>query len=139
MLNYHDHVDSGLKKTIETVVDAAFTHLKLDHDAILNVIMIDDVQMQTINQTYAQKNQTTDVLSFPSGLEGEIGDVFISLDQAKRQATDLAHSIEREVGFLCVHGLLHCIGYLHDTEEALAVMTDLQETILEEAKLPRVR
>lgn len=139
MLNVHDHVDSGLEETVKTVVKTAFTHLKLSTDDVLNVILIDDAKMQEINQTFAQKDATTDVLSFPSGLEGEIGDVFISLDKAKLQANDLGHSLEREVGFLCVHGLLHCIGYLHETEEALGVMTDLQETILEQAKLPRVR
>lgn len=139
MLNLHDHLDSGLDATIKTVVKTAFTHLKLSDDDVLNVILIDDAKMQEINQTFAQKDATTDVLSFPSGLEGEIGDVFISLDKAKAQAEDLGHALEREVGFLCVHGLLHCIGYLHDTEDALETMTALQETILEKAKLPRMR
>lgn len=139
MLNVHDHVKSGLTATIETVVEKAFTHLKLADGDVFNVIVIDDAKMQEINQTFAQKTHTTDVLSFPSGLEGEIGDVFISLDKATLQAADLGHSVEREVGFLTVHGLLHCIGYTHESEADLDTMTALQETILEHAKLPRIR
>lgn len=137
MLNIHDHVESGLTPLIKRVSEAAFTRLKLNDADSFNVIVIDDKKMQEINQTFAGHDHTTDVLSFPSGLSGEIGDVFISLDKAQAQAEELGHSLEREIGFLTVHGLLHCIGYTHENEDALATMTTLQETILDDVDLKR--
>ncbi len=137
MLNFHNHMDTALEPTIQKVVSVAFETLKLSESDVLNVIIVDDAKMQDVNRTFAGKDATTDVLSFPSGLEGEIGDVFISLNKAQAQAESLGHSLEREVGFLTVHGLLHCIGYTHDTEEELSLMTEKQEAILLSAELPR--
>ncbi len=137
MLNIHDHQETGLTDTVRKVSIEAFKALNLNETHVFNVIIVDDAHMQEINQTFAQKDATTDVLSFPSGLDDEVGDVFISIDKATLQADELGHSLEREVGFLTVHGLLHCLGYTHETEEDLAKMTELQETILAPLNLVR--
>ena len=67
----------------------------------------------------------------------ELGDVFICCDRAIEQAADYNHSIEREFGFLAVHGYLHLIGYDHMNEVDEKVMFSLQEEILAKANLVR--
>lgn len=59
-----------------------------------------------------------------------IGDLFISVDKAREQAKEYAHSFEREMGFLVVHGFLHINGYDHYTPEEEKEMFTLQEEIL---------
>lgn len=137
MLNIHDHQDVALNAVIKAVVKEAFTYLKIDPKITLNVIIVSDEKMHEVNQTFALKDSTTDVLSFPSGLDDELGDIFISLDKAKAQAAELGHSLDREMGFLTVHGMLHCLGYTHETDEDLSAMTTLQETILHAVDLKR--
>ena len=66
-----------------------------------------------------------------------IGDIVISLDRAKEQAEDYGHSLERELGFLALHGFLHLNGYDHQTEEEEVEMTGLQKEILEAYGLKR--
>ena len=70
-------------------------------------------------------------------MEDELGDIFIDLDQAFRQAEDYGHSITREVAFLAVHGYLHLCGYDHMTEEDEKVMFAKQDEILKAAKIER--
>ena len=61
----------------------------------------------------------------------DLGDLFINIDYARRQAKEYGHSYEREMGFLFTHGLLHCLGYDHMTESDEKVMFDLQKKILD--------
>lgn len=96
--------------------------------------------MQQLNASFRGKNKPTDVLSFCQ-LEGEampfageeilLGDVIISIETAARQARDLNHSMERELGFLLVHGALHLCGYDHDTAARRRIMWQKQDTIVE--------
>src|SRR5699024_8199006 len=66
-----------------------------------------------------------------------LGDLFISIDKAEDQAEAFGHSLERELGFLTVHGFLHLNGYDHQTEAEEKEMFSLQEEILEENGLER--
>ena len=59
-----------------------------------------------------------------------LGEIYISFDKAREQATSYGHSLDRELKFLFVHGLLHLLGYDHMTEEDEKVMFALQEEIL---------
>jgi probable rRNA maturation factor len=75
--------------------------------------------------------------------EGEVtlaeplGDIIISVPRAIAQAEEYGHSVEREIGFLFVHGFLHLIGYDHETEEDEKNMFTKQENILEKAGISR--
>jgi probable rRNA maturation factor len=69
--------------------------------------------------------------------EEPLGDIIISVPRAIEQSEDYGHSVERELGFLFVHGFLHLIGYDHDTETAEKEMFAKQEQILEQAGLIR--
>ncbi len=63
--------------------------------------------------------------------EKDLGDLFINIDYAKKQAKEYGHSYQREIGFLFTHGLLHCLGYDHMEPKDEKVMFALQDQILD--------
>ena len=66
-----------------------------------------------------------------------LGDIVISVPRAVSQAEEYGHSVERELGFLFVHGFLHLLGYDHDAEEKERAMFARQEEVLAKAGLTR--
>jgi len=108
-----------------------------------NIIFVNDEYIQTINRDYRNIDRVTDVISFAlcddpnNEFENELGDIFIDIDQAIRQASEYGHSIEREVAFLAVHGYLHLCGYDHMTKEDEEIMFNKQDEILNKAKITR--
>ncbi len=82
----------------------------------LGVRFCGDRQMRQVNREFRSQNETTDVLSFP-GEEGHLGDILISVPKAQRQAAAARHTLERELKTLLLHGVLHCLGYDHETDE----------------------
>ena len=98
---------------------------KLDEEITeVSIAFIDDVAMTELNKKFRGKKKTTDVLTFPaddsynepSASGKPLGDIVISVDQARRQAADEKHSLATEVRYLVVHGLLHALGYDHETD-----------------------
>ncbi|MCG0238719.1 MAG: rRNA maturation RNase YbeY [Firmicutes bacterium] len=112
-------------------------------DAVeLSITFVDDAEIQALNREYRGKDRPTDVLSFAL-LEGEelaraagdgeplaLGDVVVSLERARAQAEEYGHRFEREVGFLICHGILHLLGYDHQTPEDEARMHGKAEEVL---------
>ena len=102
------------------------------------VIFVDNNEIHELNKTYRNIDRETDVISF--ALEDEkkedftktrlLGDIYISIDKAKEQAISYEHSLERELSFLAVHGLLHLLGYDHMTKEDEKIMFTKQKEIL---------
>lgn len=95
----------------------------------VNIIFVNDQFIRNLNQRFRSKDCPTDVLSFPFEIPEFLGEIYISLDTAKRQAAEYNHSIEREIAFLTVHGLLHLLGYNHG-EEPNPEMRAKEEEIL---------
>jgi probable rRNA maturation factor len=81
----------------------------------LGVRFAGDRAMRRANRAFRAKDQTTDVLSFPGG-GGHLGDVLISVPQARRQAAAAGRDPEREVQVLLLHGVLHCLGHDHEAD-----------------------
>ena len=107
--------------------------------ATIDVIIVSSKAMRYYNRTYREKDYPTDVLSFPfyEGVfppnfpqEIPLGQIIINYQKASSQAKAYGHSPTREFSFLFVHGLLHILGYHHDTIEAEQTMIQLQNTIL---------
>lgn len=82
-------------------------------DAEINVVFIDDRKMINLNGLYLDHWHATDVLSFPMKENGKNieGEVYINLDQARRQAQDYKVSFREEYSRLVIHGVLHLLGY----------------------------
>jgi len=81
--------------------------------------LVGDRKMLALQREFRGLDRTTDVLSFPgeAGPDGlHLGDVVISVPRAAAQAAERGHSIERELRLLALHGLLHCLGYDHETD-----------------------
>ena len=110
----------------------------LDQDHLeLAILITNDEKMRELNGQYRQKDRTTDVLSFPNedepmpGEPRHLGDIAISYDQARRQAEEIGQPLDIEMRFLCLHGVLHLLGYDHETDngEMLALQSDLKSRL----------
>ena len=133
--NYQTVYEELLKKTIN--------HLSLNFDPYLSVTIVNNDYIHEINRTYRHIDRPTDVISFAflddvpnkeALLQSKqmvvLGDIYISYEKAEEQAKSYGHSLERELKFLFVHGLLHLLGYDHMNEEDEKVMFRLQDEIL---------
>lgn len=87
----------------------------------LGVRLVDDEEMTELNRRFRHRSGTTDVLSFeaPPGPEetAHVGDVVLSVPTARRQAHEAGHDLDRELRILLLHGVLHCLGYDHETDD----------------------
>ena len=91
----------------------------------VNVLVTSSSELRSLNRRFRGKDQPTDVLSFPPGpifVDGLAGDIAISADIAKQNARQLGHSAAQEIKILALHGVLHLVGYDHETDHgAMAV------------------
>ncbi len=119
-----------LKMLIRRAVDATLSFEGYENDCEVSVTFTDNESIHLLNEQYRGVDRPTDVLSFPltdfsgNGEEPAIdaplvslGDIVISLEKAAEQANEFGHSFERETAFLCVHSMLHLLGYDHETSE----------------------
>jgi probable rRNA maturation factor len=92
----------------------------------VSIALVTDETMTGLNRKFRRKSKTTDVLTFPAddsyndpSQKGRrpLGDIVISVDQARRQAMDEKHSLATEVRYLILHGVLHALGYDHETDQ----------------------
>ena len=126
-------------ETIENLLNFIIKKEKLEN-CLFNIIIVDNEYIHKINKEYRGIDRPTDVISF--ALEDEkdfieyefrvLGDIYISLDKVKEQASMYGHSFLRELSFLTVHGLLHLLGYDHMVKEEEEVMFKKQDEILNE-------
>ena len=134
-----------LKMLVRAAIEATLDYEQYGNPIEVSVTFTDDADIRKLNRQFRNIDRSTDVLSFPlfdySGEEeeppvdelmGMLGDIVISLETAKRQAEEYGHSFEREAAFLCVHSMLHLLGYDHETGETdEAEMRRRQSEILE--------
>ena len=133
-------------ETVRTVLQKTAELLELADETEISVLLVDNATIQELNRDYREKDAPTDVLSFPleEELEGDtepeiiggptsrmLGDIVISVEKAVTQAAEYGHSVERELAFLLVHGLLHLLGHDHEKdEEAKKLMRSEEKRIL---------
>jgi probable rRNA maturation factor len=147
MENEYEIIDNDLYKDydyLEDLLEYTLEHENVEN-AIFSVIFVDDEEIHRINKEYRHVDRVTDVISFAFEDNEEkiynniriLGDIYICIPQMKRQATSYGHSEKRELSFLCVHGLLHLLGYDHMNESDEKIMFGLQELILDEQNIKR--
>ena len=105
----------------------------------VSIAFVDDEAMTSLNRKFRKKNKTTDVLTFPAddsyadpnAAGRPLGDIVISIDQARRQAAEQKHALATEVRYLLLHGILHALGYDHETDhgEMNALEVDVRAAV----------
>ncbi len=108
-------------------------------DGQVDLVLVGDRKIRAMNKEFRKKDKATDVISFAylevTDYEREpgdiiVGDIFISVDTAKRQAVEKGHDLKKEMAILFVHGLLHCMGFDHNTDEEEVEMEGWAEKVL---------
>ena len=135
---------------VDTVRKAAYTVGELYglDNAEVSITFTDNEHIHEINRDYRNVDRPTDVISFAlnEGDEPEIeggapvnvlGDIIISVEKAVEQASDYGHSVEREVAFLTVHGMLHLLGYDHIEEDDRKEMRREEDFVMEKLGIGR--
>lgn len=139
-------VDGEIKELeeVKRFIEFTLKDQNLDN-VVFNVIIVDNEEIHKINKDYRGIDRPTDVISF--ALEDDdtfiamekriLGDIYISIDKAREQATEYGHSLLRELCFLTVHGILHLLGYDHMEQQEEKIMFELQERILNDYGIKR--
>ncbi len=144
-------VDDALVELIKKCCEATLSDRSVENDCEISVTFTDNDNIRVINREMRKIDSPTDVLSFPimefdenyMPVEEELsedgmyilGDMVISLERAKEQAEEYGHSFTREIAFLCVHSMLHLLGYDHIENEQ--PMFSIQEEILNKMEIKR--
>jgi probable rRNA maturation factor len=100
----------------------------------VTIALVSDRRMRALNRQFRGRDYATDVLSFPSDERGFMGDIVIASGVSKRQARDAGHSIQTELRVLSLHGLLHLLGYDHETDDGK--MARVEARLRRKAGLP---
>lgn len=155
MINFNG-VKFKEKSLMKKVEKAVFARLNQPNFFITDIAIVDEDTIRSFNKDNRNVDAVTDVLSFPyfeglklpkdvdefsdtdfNGRRVCLGSIMICRKRAIEQAEEYGHSIEREMGFLTCHGLLHLLGFDHIEEEDEKIMFPLQTEIMESIGLKR--
>ena len=126
-------VPTGIRLLIRRCCHAVLELEHFEGSAEVSVRFVDNEQIRELNKEYRNIDRETDVLSFPLGDTGAklLGDIVISMEKAMEQAELYNHPLQREIGFLTVHSMLHLLGYDHEQGGLEEVrMREKEETVL---------
>ena len=142
-------IPSGIRMLVRRCCTAVLVLEKFPSNAEISVRFVDEEEIRRLNLQYRGIDSATDVLSFPLGQNGSydsnpddntlmLGDIVISIPRAVEQAKRYEHSLQREIGFLTVHSMLHLLGYDHVNEGLEQVrMREKEEAALTRLGLKR--
>ncbi len=142
-------VPSGMRLLMRRCCHAVLELENFPDPAEVDISIVDNDTIRMINNEQRRIDAVTDVLSFPLGENGVydkhpatgecmLGDIVISVERAAQQAEQFGHSLQREVGYLTVHSMLHLLGYDHVEGGIEAVhMREKEETVMTKLGLPR--
>lgn len=137
--NEVENFENNYEQDFTAIIEQALKTLGIEEDVEVSCVLVDDERIHEINREYRHIDRSTDVISFAmedndqfyvEGMPRTLGDIFISVDHAKKQAEEYGHSLRREMCFLFTHGILHLLGYDHMTDEQEKEMFGLQDEIL---------
>lgn len=145
------------EENVRALENALQGFVATDVPLCVEVIFVDGEEIQRLNREMRSIDKVTDVLSFPTldGIKGQaicgeeypydmdeegnllIGSIAICCDRAREQAEEYGHSYKRELHYLLVHGIMHCLGYDHMTDDEKAEMREKEEYILSKLGITR--
>ena len=138
------------QERVRALEEAMQGFVETDIPLAIEFVFVDGEEIRRLNRELRDTDKVTDVLSFPAleDVKGQaicgddypyeideegnllIGSVAVCCDRAKEQAEEYGHSYERELHYLLVHGIMHCLGYDHMTDEDKAEMREKEEQVL---------
>lgn len=142
-------IPTGVRMLVRRCCTAVLVQEEFEGAAEVSVTFVDDDTIHQLNKQYRNIDRATDVLSFPLGENGVydinndtgaklLGDIVISIPHAVDQADRYGHTLQREIGFLTVHSMLHLLGYDHVNGGMESVrMREKEETVLTKLGLKR--
>ena len=150
-------VDESVDENFSALENALTGVVETDCELAMEVVFVSEEEIQRLNKETRNIDKVTDVLSYPTldGIKGEalsateypydvnedgellIGSIVICCERAKEQAEEYGHSYERELHYLIVHGVMHCLGYDHIEEQDKTEMREREEYILEKLGITR--
>lgn len=135
--NQQDEIDID-QEMLELLKKVIITAAELEgySGGEVSIAFVSNQQIKELNSKYRDKDQITDVLSFPIDDE-MLGDIIISAKRAAEQALEYGHSLKRELAYLTVHGMLHLFGYDHQSEEEKKEMRQKEERVLTQLGISR--
>jgi len=140
-------IPTGMRMLIRRCCNAVLKLEQFEGSAEISVTFVDNEEIRKLNLQYRDKDAPTDVLSFPLGENGVydidpttgakmLGDVVISMEKAVDQAALYGHTLQREVGYLTAHSVLHLLGYDHQTGIEKVHMREKEEMVMDQLGLP---
>ncbi len=141
---------------IEDVVKACIKEENYPQNVEISISLVDNEQIRKLNSEFRNIDKHTDVLSFPminfkencslddidikdciniDTKEIVLGDIIISVEQAKKQAEEFNHSLKREIAFLTAHSMFHLMGYDHMQTQEEKIMIEKQKKVLSKLKI----
>ena len=129
------------KKVYNRLLTITLKRLNVKANIYVSCIICDNDYIHKINKDYRKIDRPTDVISFAFLDDGKrfdllnqkvdiiLGEIYISYQKGIEQAKEYGHSLDREMSFLFVHGLLHLLGYDHQNKMEEEIMFNLQEEI----------
>ncbi len=140
-------IPTGIRMLIRRCCNAVLQLEKFQGSAEISVTFVDNQEIKKLNAQYRNMDTETDVLSFPMGEKGVydtnmdtgakiLGDVVISMEKAVEQANAFDHSLQREIGYLTAHSVLHLLGYDHIENMDRVRMREKEELVMEQLGLP---
>ena len=146
------------QERVRALEEAMQGFVETDIPLAIEFVFVDGEEIRRLNRELRDTDKVTDVLSFPAldDIKGQaicganypfdvdeegnllIGSIAVCCDRAKEQAEEFGHSYERELHYLLVHGIMHCLGYDHITDEDRAEMREKEELILGKLGIKRV-
>jgi len=140
-------IPTGMRMLVRRCCNAVLKNEQFEGSAEISVTFVDNEEIHKLNKQYRNIDSPTDLLSFPLGENGNydvdpttgakmLGDVVISMEKAVDQAELYGHPLQREVGYLTAHSVLHLLGYDHETGLEKVHMREKEELVMEQLGLP---
>lgn len=151
IIDDNEYLKNAQQELIEKLLNFVALKENVESESEVSLSFVSNDEIQELNKEYRDKDMPTDVLSFAMNessedeieivgaemLDSMLGDIIISTEKLEEQAVEYGHSIDRELGFLVVHGFLHLLGYDHMDEEEEKIMFTRQTDLLQEFGLDR--
>lgn len=140
-------IPTGLRMLVRRCCNAVLRMENFQGAAEVSVTFANNEQIHELNKMHRNVDAPTDVLSFPMGEDGKydidpatnakiLGDIVISMEKAVEQAERFGHTLQREVGYLTAHSMLHLLGYDHEEPLEKVHMKEKEELVMTQLGLP---